>query len=404
MKMHSLSKIITSIALFLYPLLTTAHSRRPFNDVRSIDAPNAKLNTNGAEFEPTIHDAHLSKSYSRHVKDITNEFELYTTKFSARVIIQSTISPDEYPTLKNAITSTLDQNLNTGFKEFYSFSITSFTFTSDSQRRMERTGRYLANTASAGRTVIDVEGEAKLFGVAYDRVTGSELNEKVFNTLEDNLDKVSPFDSLTFKVTEVTSSSPSSAPSINMSLSPSSTPSVSPSVNDSVEPSTKPSAEPSVEFSSEPTVMPSIEPSAEVVDILLAIGEEAVRSEEIGGGGPPDGLIIAGVLSVVAVTMGIGLFAKKRYSLSTNSFRRNNGRRGYVREGELDTSIEPKIKKRDAFFDQYIVECCTDNDLIFDNNDEHYFRPQSSAPDNLEFSNDSFDVDTSADTYDKLIP
>ena len=380
MKMHSLSKIITSIALFLYPLLTTAHSRRPFNDVRSIDAPNAKLNTNGAEFEPTIHDAHLSKSYSRHVKDITNEFELYTTKFSARVIIQSTISPDEYPTLKNAITSTLDQNLNTGFKEFYSFSITSFTFTSDSQRRMERTGRYLANTASAGRTVIDVEGEAKLFGVAYDRVTGSELNEKVFNTLEDNLDKVSPFDSLAFKVADENTPSPS--------------------VSDSNEPSVATSTEPSVDESNEPSVnesdQPSTKPTDEVVDSELSLGEE---TEVIGGSGSNNGgLIIAGVLSVVAVTMGIGLFAKKRYGVTRNSCRRRNGF-GHIGDDDFITPIQPKIKKRDAFFDQYIVECCTDNDLVFDDNDDFFFKSRvSSAPDSRDLNNETFDTNTSSGT------
>lgn len=85
--------------------------------------------------------------------------------------------------------------------------------------------------------------------------------------------------------------------------------------------------------------------------------------------------IVFSVLSVVAVVGASIMFVKKRRS----------GRREFTEYDSQDGGdFEPRNMKRDLDFEQYVVECCTDND-IFDE-DDHFFATQQVPKQHREIS------------------
>lgn len=255
--------------------------------------------THKGKIQQTTPDAY--PSFSRHTEEITNEKELYIIEVHPlRLNIDSLIRP-ETNRVRAAIVSTLDKHLIDYFEEFISSSIGEVEFTIIPERRLKRIGRNLATVVSRGKSTIDVNGGHVLFyGTLYDQLTDDELNEAVREILGAHLF----FDDISNEshIEVIDIPNPSSAPSQNVETSQATT--------------------------------------GEAI-------EEVINEEKGGNNG---GAIAIGILSVLCFLVATAVFAKKKYGFSITEFKRRQQEGG-------------KEMKRDPFFEEYIVECCTDNDL-----------------------------------------
>ncbi len=258
--------------------------------------------THEAKIQRTAPDAY--PSFSRHTEEITNEKELYIIEVHPlRLNIDSLIRPDTNR-VRASIVLTLDKHLINYFEEFISSSIDDIEFTIIPERRLKRIGRNLATVVSRGKSTIDIYGGHVLFyGTLYDQLTDDELNEAVREILGAHLF----FDDI---------SNESHIEVIDISN-------------------------------------PSYAPSQNVVTSQATTGEEIEEVINKEKGGNNGGAIAIGILSVLCFLVATALFAKRKYGFSiTEKFKRRQQEGG-------------KEMKRDPFFEEYIVECCTDNDLSF---------------------------------------
>ncbi len=222
----------------------------------------------------------------------------------------ASIINDESDEVKDNISSTLDQMKYDPELIDVSLGDITITFSDDTNvRLLNKRGRYLTQ-----ETQIDVEGgEATLLvdSSPYHIPTSSrtKFNSDLREFLEENL----KFDGLSVKVGSGSIYSPSMQPSEN---------------GDGDK-----QHNPAREFGSQANDRPSVEVKSSADKMPVVVGS-----------------VLAAVLSVGVAT---ALYMKKR------------GR------NEMSPS-SPRRMKRDLDFEQFVVECCTDNDMVFED-DVHYF-------------------------------
>lgn len=249
----------------------------------------------------------IHPSYSRHLDEITNDPELYNLSISSFRLTVNSIIDVNANQVRDAITTTLDNNLLDYFVEFRSSNIDGVEITRvPAGRRLKTRVRQIVQSPSSGKSLIDVEGGVALFyGVLYEQVSGSELDEAILEILGAELKNTEEFKGLSIYSASETGTS--LAPSTNKQR-------------------------------------------------LASIAIDSVDVEVTKENGGNGGVIAIGVLSAVAILVAGVLYVKKKHGISLIGLKTYTHR---------DFNPAQRHMKRDYFFEEYVVECCTDNDMIF---------------------------------------
>ena len=268
-----------------------------------------------------------NQQFTRHAREITNEKELFSVNIAPfEIIIVDSVEEFDVEDVEESILSTLKSNLKDYGLNFNSLqsvsSIGDIRIRTIAKRNLKGNKRILNN----GKTQIDVDGgEATFFDEFYNIVSSDELSEAAFSVLEKDLKENEIFKGKSIKVVEFVPSNAPSGPSSNA-------------------------------------------PSGIPLQLSAAVSKGAEYNVNSSGGGTATA-ISCGVLAVVCVVLATAFFVKKRYGIQMPNFRRVNYN---------DDEAAPNLMKRDLDFEQFVVECCTDNDAF--ESDEKFFSTQRQAP------------------------
>ncbi len=261
----------------------------------------------------------INQPFTRHAKEITNESEIFDVDFGPFGIIANSVDNLDADDVRAAILSTLkDDDVRAA--------IISTLESNLNRQKSEFT--YIQNVAIFGEilinsedeeTKIDVQGGKVTFEDLFlNKVSEVELNKAVSKVLVQYLNENDLFSGV-----EVTLYVPSPQPSI--------TP-------------------------------------------VKVSGSEVIESEEFiaNPNGTNAGAIAIGVIGAVCATIAAAFFVKKRYGIEVTHFGRN-----YDTDRQ-EVPLSPTSMKRDLDFEQFVVECCVDNDTF--DNDQQFMSMQHKQP------------------------
>ena len=298
--------VATLLLLSVNSPVFAAYTREYHNDANSSDEVSETIAPN---HQSIIEESRTPKPFSRHMNEITNESELYTVYIDPFLIVASPMVDSDVASVRQAMLQSLGANLNSYVPEMIGFSIGGIKIKPSPDQRL----RKLAYTGPAGKTEIEIEsGTATFFGARIEKMPDDDFNDAIHEIIQEHLSNHDPFKGT--KIEVLTDMPTTDTPSTDT-----------------------------------PTLSPTINNVSKFTDTTIVVKDTAAKNKTAP--------ITIGALAVIAVVAGAAFYVQKRYGLFSS--------RSYSRPDGMEiSSTSSRSLKRDLDFEEFVVECCTDNDVF----------------------------------------